>query len=278
MPPAHQRTAYDALSRLTSSTDGRGKQTTYQYDAAGNMISTTDALGKKTRYYYDAGGRLAYTVNALGEVTGTTWNNLGQKSACTEYGTRIAATTLAGMNGGLLDATASGVFAKLANTTVDGTTTYTYSADGTLSGMKDAIGNVTLYGYDSFGEQTSVSVPMANGNSLTSFAYDRRGLQIKRTVDPNGLNLAVGSQYDAFGRVTCSTDARAGARQFSYDRLGRQVQIQDATGGASSTMYDAFSRVLTQTDVRHQFPVAGRGARQRLHPGEQFRRRPHDQL
>jgi YD repeat-containing protein len=50
--------AYDALNRLTSTTDPLGRVTSYQYDAASNLVQRTDARALITRYVYDALNRM----------------------------------------------------------------------------------------------------------------------------------------------------------------------------------------------------------------------------
>lgn len=70
---------YDALSRLTSSTNPEAGSTSYVYDNNGNVIKKTDARGVATNYMYDASNRL----------TSKTYTNdsSGTLSSCYQYDT-----------------------------------------------------------------------------------------------------------------------------------------------------------------------------------------------
>lgn len=64
---------YDTLGRMTSSTDGRGKTTTYNYettsDPRGFLTSVEDPEGKTTYYHYDQYGRKDQVTDPSGNVT-----------------------------------------------------------------------------------------------------------------------------------------------------------------------------------------------------------------
>src|SRR5581483_1225461 len=77
----------------------------YTYDAASRKTSATDADGPKTLYYYNADGALTHTINALGEVSESDYNTLGQVTQTVQYGTRLSASTLATLSGGLVNST-----------------------------------------------------------------------------------------------------------------------------------------------------------------------------
>lgn len=187
-------------------------------------------------------------INALGEVTLTAWNNLQQKTAVTQYAARVTSTTLATLNGGLLTASVKNTLDNLANASIDSKTSYGYNVDGSLASETDAVGVVTQYGYDSFGARTTVTLPAAGATPLTRSDHDRRGLQLAQVTDPNSLNLAVGMQYDAFGRVTTSTDALGGTVRFSYDRLDRVRFSVDAIGAVTRYDYDVSGNMVRRTE------------------------------
>ncbi|MFZ6646154.1 DUF4214 domain-containing protein [Undibacterium sp. TJN25] len=228
--------------------------TTYTYDAAGRKTSMTDANGNKTRYYYDQIGHLTHTINALGEVQEQRYNALGQLTDTIQYGTRL--TNLASFNGGLTDSIFLTALAAIADPSLDSVNSVSYNLDGTIATTTDALGNVTSYGYDSFGEQTSIAwqPDIYSPAVVTDIAYDKRGLETDEVQDVDGRGVTTHVDYDAFGRPILSIDANWNITQRSYDRLGRTVRItdpaMDASNGATSTSYDAFDRVLTQTDLR----------------------------
>ena len=241
---------YDLLGRLTVSTDARGNKALQAYDKADRLVRSTDENGNVTRYYYDQDGRQVYVVNALGEVEGNTYNALGQLVTETRYGTPLAAGTLASLQGGLVDAAITNAVKGIANNAFDSKTSYAYNKDGTVASSSDALGNLTFYSYNAFGEQRGVTIPIATSSNLTSiFAYDRRGLLLSTSADSSGINATSTQTYDAFGRVVQNTDARGNSSSIKYDRQGRQVRLTDALGSVQSTTYDAFDRVRTQTDA-----------------------------
>src|SRR5260370_23785346 len=55
-------TVYDALDRVSSSTDQFGKTSQPHYDAKGRVTSTTDTLGNTTSSIYDARDELIQTI------------------------------------------------------------------------------------------------------------------------------------------------------------------------------------------------------------------------
>jgi YD repeat-containing protein len=258
---------YDQFGRVTATLSGLGSSlltggqtqaqvdaiwaqygTTYAYDTAGRRISATDPNGNKTLYYYDQSGNLTQTINALGEVQERQYNALGQLTGTVQYGTRLP--SLAGLTGGLGNTTLSAALSALVNSALDSKTAVTYNLDGTVATTTDALGAVTSYGYDAFGDRISRTQQIDATHSVTQTAsFDRRGLQTGSVLDPTGLDLASSVQYDAFGRVTGSTDANGKISQRTYDRLGRTVTTTDPTNAQRSTSYDAFGRVLTQTDA-----------------------------
>lgn len=219
----------------------------YAYDAAGRRISSTDQNGNKTLYFYDVDGRLTHTVNALGEVTESQYNNLGQLSASIRLATRINAS---GLVGGLESTASLALFAAARNAALDGRTTFTYGVTGSVATTTDALGNVSSWAYDAFGEAVQHLQGIGGGQSVAeTMTYDRRGLLTSSTLDAGGINAVSALQYDAFGRVVSSTDANGNVSTQQYDRLGQVVTVTDPLHNSTSSTYDAFGRVATRTDA-----------------------------
>ncbi|WP_209436009.1 Ig-like domain repeat protein, partial [Paracidovorax oryzae] len=220
----------------------------HTYDAAGRRTSTTDQNGLKTQFFYDAASRLTHTVNALGEVTETRYDAFGQVQASIRHANRLDLFALANASGTPGGVTNAGVLAaldKARNDTADRTTGYRYNATGTLAQVTDALGFARNYVYNTFGEE----VRRTGSGQTVATAYDHRGLAVQTVQDPDGLKAATSVTYDAFGRVTASTDALGATRTQAYDRLGRTIVLTDAMGRRSTSSYDAFGRTVTQTDA-----------------------------
>lgn len=226
----------------------------HAYDAAGRRTSTTDALGQRTLYFYTADGQLSHTVNAAGEVEERRYNALNQLTSVIQYGTRLPASVLAALTGplagGTNTSTLAAALASIANAALDSKVSHTYNSAGSVASSTDALGHTTSVAYNLFGEEVSRSQAVGDGRTLVeAYTMDRRGLRTGTVVDASGVNAITAAVYDAFGRVTRSTDALGNATHYSYDRLGRSIAVVDATLASRTTTYDAFSRVLSQTDA-----------------------------
>jgi YD repeat-containing protein len=267
---------YDAFGALLTATDATQATTTYTYNALGQRITATDALGNTVTSYYDADGRLAYTVqgqlqngvrNAVGAITAYTYNAFGQISSTRQLAALATLTTSGSSTGATLDlATATltdlaNATMALANPATDAVTTTTYTLDGQAASTIDGRGYQSAYQYDAFGDvtqqQTQLSQPgtalSAANSSTTTYRYDALGQRIGET-DGAGSMVARSSSvvYDAFGRITQTTDGNGNVVTVAYDALGQQVSSSQLVGGAArstQTTYDAFGHVLTQTDA-----------------------------
>lgn len=262
---------YDVQGRLTGELSGRGSAALavlganpsaaqveavwrehgvhYAYDAAGRRTSQTDANGNRTVYVYDADGRLTHTVNALGEVRETVYNVLGETTAVVAYGARLAPAFLIGLTGGQATAELRSAMLMLANPSKDSRTSFTYLRNGALETSTDALGKVSIFGFNTFGEQVSRLTPIAAGVALlVETSYDHRGQVSSEVRDSGGINQRSVSRYDAFGRLVTAVDANQVSRSYAYDRNGRLLLATDGLQRTSATSYDAFGNVLTQTD------------------------------
>ena len=257
---------YDLQGRLVAELSGEGSAalaapgssmaavwqayaTSYSYDAAGRLTSRTDANGHRTLFFYNADSQMVYAINALGEVEAYRYDGLNQETRITRYATRLDATTLANLRGGLAGAALDTTITALANASTDAVTTVVYDRAGRQVDRTDALGVHTRQRYDSFGDIIATSVDTETGPIETRRRFDARGLLISETRDATGLAATTRQIYDAFGRVVGSTDANGNVRTAQYDRLGRTVQVVDATGATQTTAYDAFSRIIIRTDA-----------------------------
>ena len=278
---------YDALGEVLSTTDATQATTSYTYNALGQRITATDTLSNTVYSYYDADGRLAYTVqgqpqngvpNAMGAITAYSYNAFGQVSGTRQLAT-MATLTTGGSNGATLNPTTAtladlaNATAALANPATDAATATTYTLDGQAASTIDGRGYQTAYQYDAFGDvsqvQTQLSQPgsaLSTSNSTTTtYRYDALGQRLGET---DGVGSAAARStsavYDAFGRVTQTTDGNGNVVTYAYDALGRQVSSSQVVQGvtrSTQTTYDAFGHVLTQTDAlghvtTYQYDVA----------------------
>jgi YD repeat-containing protein len=237
--------------------------TRYTYDAAGRRTSSADANGYRTLFLYDQVGRLRFTVNPRGEVTEQTYDALGRLKLTARYDARVPAETLAGLQGGVLStsgtaAASRAIAAAKAASAEASETVFRYDARGQVVRTETAITatrtGVTTSAYDAFGQLVESREVIDATRTLVSTArYDRRGLQVETTSDAGDathVNATTNVEYDAFGRATAATDPIGNRIERKYDRLGRVVEVVDATDAKRTTTYDAFGRVLTETNGR----------------------------
>ncbi|MDH1109947.1 hypothetical protein N5C55_27255, partial [Pseudomonas otitidis] len=221
----------------------------YRYDAAGRVVSVTDQEGNRTLSYYDAAGRLTQVINALGEVSETQYNAFGDVSERTDFSARLASTDLSGLSGGLLTTSVKALVQGIRNAAVDNRRTYGYNKLGRLNSSTDALGYLTRYGYNAYGEQVSITRTLASGVTVSeSLSYNRRGELIGRIEDVGGLARSTATAYDAFGRVISRTDGRGLVSTLSYDSKGRRIVSRDPLNQTRIVDYDAFGRVLQEID------------------------------
>ncbi|VVM79054.1 hypothetical protein PS664_02187 [Pseudomonas fluorescens] len=223
---------------------------TYSYDAAGRAASVRDAQGNRSVSYYDATGRLTHVVNALGEVSETVYNAFGEASEKTSLTARLSTTDTAALTGGLLTLPVKTLVQAIRNAASDNRRTYGYDTRGLLISSTDALGFLTRYGYNGFGEQISVTRTLASGSTVTdSVSYNKRGEAIASVEDVGGLARTTATGYDAFGRVISRVDGRGLTSNVIYSGSGRRIHHSNALGQSETTDYDAFGRVLVSTDA-----------------------------
>jgi YD repeat-containing protein len=208
-------TAPSLGSGQTGATQGASFQTSssvkgYQYLPS----SATDAQGECTAYAYDANGNLTDVYS-------------GQPAPC--------------------DGHTSG--AHLSNKYQGDPGISCGGKPGELCSSMDALGNTTSYGYDSNGNQISITPPSPLGRTVVV----PDGLsRISSATDGKGQTTSYG--YDALDRVTqilfngatTCTPSAGTCIAYAYDSDGNRVSRTDNTG-VTSYYYDTMNRATTQS-------------------------------
>ncbi|HLJ98656.1 MAG TPA: RHS repeat-associated core domain-containing protein, partial [Streptosporangiaceae bacterium] len=277
---------------VKSATFPGGGVTSYTYDAAGDVAQVTDPLGLITKYGYDNLGRqlsqtqvsdtypngltTSFSYDGQGRVITQTDPEVTDRVTGAQH-TKVTSYTY-DADGNVLTTTESDATGGDPSRTI----TDTYDTHGGLATTKDALGNVTSYGYDGLGDKTGVTNP---AGMTTAYAYDAAGRLVTVTLDgytgnPSAPipaeNLVEQSRaYDPAGRIASVTDVRGtttnytyygnnklatsyvvcsscanGQEQvhsYSYDAAGNAV-TQAAPGGlVVNTAFDADSKTISQT-------------------------------
>jgi RHS repeat-associated protein len=283
---------YDLLGRQTSASDPDTGTSTSVYDNAGQLLSTTDGRGKQTTYTYDLDGRKTAAYDTSGGQTQSASDQVAAWTYDTVKKSYPTATTSLSA-GDTYTRTILGYNAQAKPTAVRDTLTgeaaalvpaggivtgYGYDAlTGNLTNESDpAVGGLPAenvqYGYDHFGEPTSVAsatwtyvqavgyselgqplrytMPATGGNVWLSLAYDpqTRALTDAQTiasnsttaVDDTSYRYASGTASAGAGLVTSTTDSQNGGATtdtqcFTYDYAQRLSVAWSAADSCAAT-------------------------------------------
>jgi len=258
---------YDALGRVATASNAASETTRYTYDALDRVTSVTDPLNQVTAFTYDAAGRLTSVTDAKGSITQYQYDSFGRRSA------EIAPD-------GRRTSYAYRLDNMLRTVTWPDNTTITYLYDSNKRVTRETAGSEVInYTYNAVHQLVSSTGP---GGSV-SYTYDNAGRVVTETsggrtntIVRNAEGERVRLDYlgqsqiytrDARGLVT-RIAAPAGNFDFSFDALGRRIQLSYPDGSTASYAFDAAGQLtnLTHAGVfnapyAHIFDSAGRIAR-----------------
>jgi len=131
---------------------------------------------------------------------------------------------------------------------------FTYNSVGQVLTATDPLGIVTQFGYDSFGNQTSIIRDIGPGrlNQLTAIGYNAVGDPISIT-DPRANTTT--STYDAARRRTATTAPNGLMTAYNYDPDGHVIQTQQSINGtvlrSTGATYSLTGKPATATDANN---------------------------
>ena len=264
--------AYDLLGHQTSATDPDTGTTTSSYDAAGQLVSVTDARGKQTSYAYDTDGRKTAEYDTTGgaaesssdELAAWTYDSVQIGSGSTKaIGYPATTTSYSGGDTYTQTVLAYNSLAKPVSvkTTLTGegtalipttgyNTGYGYTLTGTLASQQDvAAGGLPLenvnYGYDQFGEPTSVggSSSQVNWNYVSAVGYSEFGQPLQYTMPTVGGDVWLRLSYD--DQTHAVTDAQ------TTDDQSATVVDDTSYSYANSAVSKGAGLVVSTTDKQN---------------------------
>ncbi len=227
-------------------------ETTFAYEN-GVMVSATSPSGEVTRYSYEDGRRLTSIELGSGTpdaVIEQTWEYEDE---------RVVGTNVTG-GGRFIYVYEENLTRVLQPDT--GTVVHAHGPDGELLSTTSALGNETLYDYDS--DERLAGVTDAAGR-MTAWSYDNASGLIDSIVDPGGFETRYtyvpetvddGSDFydpdvitlpngasmnidaDAAGNVTRISDELANTWTYDYSDMGDLIRSENPAGGV--TTYDHF--------------------------------------
>ncbi len=253
---------YDALSRLISITDAKGRTTIYTYDIMdritevidpmnsttgftydpnGNLLSVTEAKGQNIRYEYDERDRLERMTNQLGRVETYEYDYNDNLIRHTDRKGQTTTYTYGSRNRIVRVDYADGSY-----------TTYSYDQVGRLTEINDSVSGYIRYEYSDTGCSAcggaAVDKVVQEITPLGSISYEYDALGRRTSMTVAG-QPAVNYQYDAAGRLikisTMNPEHGTLNFEFSYDALGRRTSLTYPNGVTTTYTYDSASRPLS---------------------------------
>jgi RHS repeat-associated protein len=131
----------------------------------------------------------------------------------------------------------------------DVTTQLTYTAQGLVDLVTDALGRVTDYDYNLFGRLTLVTYAKGTTEQgVQKFEYDSAG-NVTAFIDEN--NHRTEFAYDSMNRLTLTRDALLHETGFAYDAAGNLIRTTDARTNQTTDTYDVRNRLISMTDANN---------------------------
>ncbi|ORT59515.1 DNRLRE domain-containing protein [Streptomyces sp. CB03238] len=218
----------DDFGRPVQMTNAKAQTSKMSWDADNNVVYMEEANGAKTAYCYDA--KTGYPLRQWDAEVTKSWTQFNPTDYCNPASYPDKAT-------------------KFEYTTrLDG-----YSAD--LWRKTSPLGNTWEFGYDQFGNQTSVTDPegvatTTAGDYTAATEYDGYGQPTKQT-DANG-HATLYADFGPAGYPKKITDALNNVTTFVYDERGNTTEVVNAKGAKVTQTYDYFGRPLEQKQPKDQ--------------------------
>lgn len=227
-PMGTTRFGYDALSRVTSVTDGNGVTLEYGYDRLDRIVSISHDGQVLQAVEYDGNGRQVATHTAQADVEHA-YNGRGD----------LLETVRTDSSG-------------------SETTTYAYDKAGNLTEMVEH-GKTTTYGYDAAFRLTSLT---DHTGARTTFINDANN---RRTSITHPDGAVEERTYDDSGRLTGITTTGAAGQSlvkasYSYDNDGAdsdQLQSRTIDGETETFTYDGLDRLTGDGTTDYTYDDVG---------------------
>lgn len=236
---------FDASGRQLTATHPASGTTKTSYDALGRLSSTTNALGVTTwATTYDANNNVTSEKDAAGGMTLSTYDELNRPVTVTDPRGKVWSTSYDQVGNRLSSTTPLGSIAS-----------WTYDDDGRLATSVDPRGNVTggapatyttTYGYDAADNQTSVTTPLGD---TSNSGYDSNNNATTRT---DALLHATGYTYDTLNRLASITAPDTGVTTYTHDSVGNVATRKDANLHVTTYGYDLAGRATSTTSPTGQ--------------------------
>ncbi|WP_394324900.1 RHS repeat-associated core domain-containing protein [Pseudomonas chlororaphis] len=263
---------WNGLGQLLEERLPDGGQRKYRYDALGRQITRQDESGAITQYQWDAANRLAQIILPGGATRAFSYNAYGKVTAERDELGRITRYEYA-----------DNLHLVSRRINPDGSQLrYRYdNARLLLTDIENERGE--QYHLDYYPNGLIQQETGFDGRS-TAYAYDLNGNLLKKTeFGDDGSELVTEYQRDAAGRLLVKTLADGEEIHYSYDALGRLVNVDDGHWPLAYE-YDLQDRLITEHQgwgtLRYEYDKLGQLSHCRLPDGSKldYRHAPGGQL
>jgi len=232
--------------QLTTVTDVRGHDATFEYDSEGRMKCTVDVGGNERHITYDSYGNVASVLDADGVGHQFEFDfDTGKE----ETYARITSTS------GMLKEVWYDRDGDTRKVVVNGRAVQKIDKDGRAHILTDEAGLVTRKEYDEWDNLTRTVYP---DGTETSAQYEHTFNRKIQETDENGVVTAY--EYDASGHLVKKTDAQGSdverVTEYEYDHDGhllvtRRLGVGDTLTAETVMTYDAVGNLATVTDAEN---------------------------
>jgi YD repeat-containing protein len=225
-----QHFQYDIRGRLSARFTGNNlEHVTYSYDSAGG-VTTTDAAGVSNKVYFDYRGLVVRNEDGLGNFTLFAYNPQRQLILQTDS------------LGNSIDYTRCDCGRpKTITDQLGGTSTFKLGGpNNDPTAFTDALGNVTQFGYDAHGNQSSTTYADGSVERITSDALGDPTTLVNR----RGQSISIA--YNSAGQISRETFPDGSSNIYTYDTRGRMATASNSQGTTTFTYNSADD--LTRVD------------------------------
>jgi RHS repeat-associated protein len=230
-----QTRTYDARLRLNGITDGSLYTLTIPasggYAPNGDILAANDSVNGNWTYAYDAFNRLAGSNKNSGQVAYSyAYDRFGNRWSQTVTAGTGSSSSLAFTSSNRIVSGSGVTYDAAGDTTNDGTTTYTYDAEGRIATAVNGSSGTSTYQYDAEGRRTE----KVTGGATTDFLYDLSGHEIASIASTGLWNR---SEVYSGGRHLATYSGGAGGTTYFIhaDWLGTERARSNVSGTSYET-------------------------------------------